>query len=208
MQIIYLILIVAGLFVLTDLVLKHINIKNEISRKLIHAITGIGAFSLPYFLDKDAILILCGIFTLFILSTRHLKLLPGIHAVERLTHGELYFPIGIALTAFFFLPENVLAFQFGCLVLGLSDTAADLVGTRYGKHKIPVMKNKSVEGSLAFLITTFVIASILLILPGHISWIEAVGVSILLTGVESILSFGLDNLFLPSLAAITIKLIS
>jgi len=207
MIILYLILTVAALFVITDLALKHIKLKNEYARKLIHAVTGLAAFTLPYFLDRNEIIWLCAIFILFLLSTRHRKLLPGIHAVERTTHGEFYFPIGLAISAYFFLPENILAFQFGCLVLGLSDTTADIIGNKFGRHKIPLVRDKSFEGSIAFFITTFAIFLGMFTLLGHANIYQALGIALALTIIESLLSWGLDNLFLPAVAAGLIILI-
>jgi len=207
MNIIYTLLIVAGLMLLAHLLLPYLNIKSELSRKLIHAGTGVAAFLLPYFLDRDNILLICAIFTLFLLSTRRFNLLPGIHAVARKTHGEFYFPHGLAASAFFFLPENILAFQFGCLVLGLSDTAADLVGSSFGKHKIPLVKDKSFEGSIAFFITTLIIFLCLFIVPGHVGITIGIGISLGLTVIESMFSWGLDNLILPAIAGLLVKIV-
>jgi len=207
MQFIYLMLAVAGLFVITDQVFQHLKLKNELSRKLIHVATGLLAFTLPYLLDKNEIIFVCGIFILFLVTTRHRNLLPAIHAVKRTTHGEFYFPIGLAMTAYFFLPQNMLAFQIGCLILGLSDTVADFIGSKFGKHKIPLVRDKSFEGAGSFFITTFLILLGFLVFPGHLNVYEAVGIALTLTIIESIFSWGLDNLALPVATAFLIKLI-
>ena len=51
----------------------------------------------------------------------------------------------------------------GILMLLLGDSASTIVGTRYGKHKLPFNGLKSFEGSLAFFLVS--ILSVLTLLP-------------------------------------------
>ncbi|NVM53654.1 MAG: hypothetical protein HWN66_08115 [Candidatus Helarchaeota archaeon] len=59
----------------------------------------------------------------------------------------------------------VIIFIISTIVWGIGDSLAYYVGTRYGNHKIPWNKQKSVEGSLAMAIIGILIALIFLSAP-------------------------------------------
>lgn len=75
------------------------------------------------------------------------------HEKEKLT-GATYVFTGSVLAIFLFPKEIAVA---ALLILSISDTLAALVGIPFGKHKF---FEKSVEGSLTFFISTWVILSI------------------------------------------------
>ena len=143
---------------------------------------------------------------------RWLNVYRGVHSIERKTLGELYFPIGVALSAFIFLPAsaptlvsgqaNIVLFQFGVLVMGFADAMAAIIGVHYGKHKFAFTRDKkSVEGSSAFLITTFLILLLFNFFSIKVRLSGFLILPIVLSFLELILSFGLDNLILPIVAS-------
>jgi len=153
---------------------------------------------------------------------RWLNVYRGVHSIERKTLGELYFPIGVALSAFIFLPAsaptlvsgqaNIVLFQFGVLVMGFADTTAAIIGVHYGKHKFTFVdprakifgagaSKKSVEGSSAFFVTTFLILLFFNFFSIEIKLSGFLVLPIVLSFLELILSFGLDNLILPVVAS-------
>jgi phytol kinase len=199
-------LAIAILFPLARFILSRLRISNEYQRKIIHLGVGLVFFILPYFVSRIEILFICAIFFLALLLSRFHNFLPGVHGVNRKTWGEFYYPISIALTAWFFLPQNILAFQFGILILGISDAFAEIIGKAYGRHKIKIV-SKSWEGASAFFVTALIIF-FALIYPSHPGTaLMGVGIVSVLTLVEVLLVFGLDNLLLPILAAFLINLI-
>lgn len=185
-------------FILTELCIKKLRLDPDFTRKIAHVVAGIITFFTPYYLTRWEIVSIGVIFSIVLIFTKAFKLIPSIHSVQRKTLGEIYFPLGIALSAFLFLPNQMIAFQFGILVLGISDAVAALVGIPLGKHVYKILGNKkSLEGSVAFLIATCLI---LAIFAGSFN-LTFLGIGILLTLVEFLLVFGLDNLILPVLSA-------
>ena len=138
---------------------------------------------------------------LFILA-RFFDFLPIINKVKRISLGEVFYPLGVMIVAIYFLPENIKAFQFGILVLGFSDSLANIFGDLFGTYKFKIAAgSKSLEGSLVFFITTI----FLLILFNGVNGLGHLNlyllVALILTSIEFFLFFGLDNLVLPILAA-------
>ncbi len=80
----------------------------------------------------------------------------------------------------------------------LADAMAALVGIPWGRHHIRVLKGtKSIEGSVAFFLTSIVIW---LFFYKDLNY-SALFVPLVLTVIELLLSLGLDNLILPIVAA-------
>ncbi|OGE87899.1 MAG: hypothetical protein A3J07_04295 [Candidatus Doudnabacteria bacterium RIFCSPLOWO2_02_FULL_49_13] len=177
--------------------------KQVLVRKFGHLAASAAFFAFPYFFSPKTMIGLCGLFAILLLLG-HLIGLSRHHRVDRITLGEFYFPLGVALSAFFFLPQNLLAFQFGILILGVSDTAAELTGRLWGRHQIKSV-HKTWEGVLAFFLVSLLIF-LLFVWPQHPGTILAgLSITLLLTLLEGLLSFGLDNLFLPIIAAVLLN---
>lgn len=190
------------LFISVEFLQKFTRLENNITRRIAHILSGIFVFFLPNFLSAQQIVILSVLFAVFLYITKYFRFFSSIHKVDRKTLGEIYFPLGVGISAFFFLPQNVVAFQFGVLVLTISDAFGGLIGEFYGKHIIFKHSKKSFEGSAVFLALTYLLflsfTSFKLrdyALTGLISAAS-------LTFLELILAYGLDNLFLPSVSAL------
>jgi phytol kinase len=191
-------------FILTEFCIKKLGWNGDITRKIAHILASLITFSTPYYLTKGEIVSMGILFSILMIITKSFGLIPSIHTVERKTLGEIYFPIGIALSAFIFLPDHILAFQCGMLVLGISDAMASLVGIPYGKHIYKIFGNKkSLEGSLSFFISTCIILGIFL---GRFDGVVVINAGVL-TVLEFFLVFGLDNLLLPLVTAYILTMI-
>jgi dolichol kinase len=90
----------------------------------------------------------------------------------------------------------------GILFAGVADALAALVGRRWGRHRYP--GGKSLEGSLAFLAASFLLA---LALPGIGPQTAAI-VAVALTMVEAITVPVDDNLYLPLVGAMVIRAVA
>ncbi len=177
---------------------------DNLKRKIIHLTSAFIICLFPYFFNLRLIITICLVFSLIFLLARYYNFLYIINKVKRYSWGEVFYPLGIALSAIIFLPDNVLAFQFGVLVLGVSDFLANIIGDLFGKHRVEFLKGaKSLEGSLAFTLSTLILFSLF---GQSSSWL-ILPFSFLLAVVEFILFFGLDNLCLPALAAYLFTLI-
>lgn len=100
---------------------------------------------------------------------------------------------GFACLLLFDLP----AAAFGMSTIILGDTAAALVGRKWGKHKFS-HADRSWEGSLSFLTASLFAA---FIIPGLPLWIGIVG-SVIATGVEAFSNRIDDNLSVPLVAGL------
>jgi len=196
------------IFISVELIQRRTKMDHEYSRKLAHFLSGLAAFLMPYFLSRNAIIGLAVFFVLFLMATRFWGLFPSIHKVGRRTLGEVYFPAGIGLVAYFFLPGNLIAFQFGVLVLGLSDAVGGLVGSFLGSRKRKLFGNKSVEGTAAFFLTTFLIFLLFVSSQASVNFLSGILLALTITLIELALSAGLDNLLLPVLSALFLKLLT
>jgi phytol kinase len=181
---------------------------DNLNRKIIHIISSFIIFFFPYFLSLNEIIFLSLLFALIFFFTKIFNFIPIINNVKRVSLGEVFYPLGVMLAAILFLPYDIMAFQFGVLVLGFSDSLANIVGALWGKNYFRLMGgSKSLAGSLAFLITTLIL---IFIFQG----INSLGdiaiyliIALILSFAEFVLFLGLDNLLLPSLSAYLITLI-
>ncbi|MGD0976896.1 MAG: hypothetical protein ABR875_01200 [Minisyncoccia bacterium] len=194
-------------FVLVEAIQRKTKLENEYSRKIVHITSAIIVFLMPYYLNRLDIIGLSLFFIIFLLVTKKLGFLQSIHRVGRHSLGEIYFPLGVGLTAFFFLPNNIISFQFGFLILGFSDAIGGLVGYSLGNRKTILLGNKSIEGTATFFLTTFLIFIFFIYSKTSTNLISAFPVVLLITLTELIFTGGLDNLFLPILSAVLIKVL-
>jgi len=112
--------------------------------------------------------------------------------------GAITFYFGCFLTTILFQPHIAIA---SITVLALADSLSTLIGYFYGKHKLPINKSKSWEGSLTFLIISF---SVLLL---FINPFKALTAGILTTLVEMLPKVD-DNIFVPLSVGLFMILIS
>lgn len=184
----------------------------EYTRKFLHTGCGLIAAPLAWLISSPWTMLLLGAgFISVVALSRKLGWLPCLHAVDRCSHGALWYPTSIFLTW-------LIAYQTGhpefycaaVLVLAVSDSAASLIGLRFGRHRLLVEDDlKSIEGSLAFFGSAFVIVFATLTLSTELALpvclLCAAYVATLATCVELLSLSGADNLFIP-LAVIAILL--
>ena len=98
---------------------------------------------------------------------------------------------------------------------GLGDALAAIIGIRFGKNKLNmnfVDENKTIEGSLAMLITSFIACLVTLIIFKHYPiWkyvVAPILVAISLTYIEAISKKGVDNILCPLVASIILLVLS
>ncbi len=209
MKFLFITFIFLTLFVCIEAVKKIFHLKGDVPRKIIHISSGVLISFLPYYLSRTEGVVLAIVFALVLLVTKHSGFFSSIHAVERHTLGEIYFPLSVGLCAVLFLPDEIRLFQFGVLVLALSDGLAALVGEKWGRHKIRILGNtKSFEGSAMFFISTYILTCFFFPPAYPLLFLVPLIPALLLTLLELVLVFGLDNLFLPLAAAYLLKFLS
>ncbi len=180
-----------------QLLSRRLPVAPEVLRKLVHIGGALLAVPLPLFLSYRQIVVLGLTFAVLMAISRQARIFSAVHDVDRRTYGEILFPLGVALLAAAF-PHGE-PYVYGVLVLGLADGLAALVGTRYGRVRLP--GGKSVWGSLTFFVVALA-AALALVGATYVALVAAVA----LTAAEANLRHGFDNLVVPSLAALLLSL--
>ena len=184
---------------LSELAARRWSLRPEVGRKLAHVSCGVLAAALPVALDFSAIVLLAAGFVPFMVVSRRLGLFPVVHAGERTTYGEIYFPLGVLLAAVL-VPHGV-PYAFGVLVLALADAVAAIAGGRFGRRTYRLLgAHKTYVGSAAFFATTLALA-----LPALGFSVRGVLVASAIAAAasveEGLLGGGADNVVLPVSAA-------
>ena len=179
----------------------------ETVRKALHIGMGTVALTFPWIFTRPGpVFALAGIALGLLLALRYVPMLKAsfgsvIDAVDRVSAGELYFPVGIALS-FWLTDGDPLLYGVPILILTLADAVAALIGIRYGTRLYTTLDGtKSYQGSLAFFGMAFVCTFVPLMLFSRTGVPEAALISIIIGVltmlVEAIAWRGLDNLLLP-----------
>ncbi|MFQ6020701.1 MAG: diacylglycerol/polyprenol kinase family protein [Candidatus Aenigmatarchaeota archaeon] len=111
--------------------------------------------------------------------------------------GAITFFTGCLIVIVLFSPSIAIP---AIVILSLSDALSTIIGKFYGKHKLSINKNKTWEGSLTFLITTFLI---LLIFTNPLN---ALAIGIITTFVEMLPKID-DNISVPLVVGILMFLV-
>jgi phytol kinase len=195
----------------------------ELLRKILHVGMGLVAVAFPWLFDRSwPVLVLGGLSIGGMIALRTVKGLAGgvgtiISGVHRVSLGELYFPLAIAIQWYLYLYEGgpseirALLYCIPLLLLTLADAVAALVGVNYGRWRYTTADGlKSTEGSFAFFLCAFLCVHVPLLLATETGKAETLLIAVLLAWVatlfEAIAWGGLDNLVLPLVAHLLLKI--
>ena len=204
---IYLIAIIL-LLVFTELIYRRLGLKGEVTRKIAHFTATLSTITFPYLYTSHwYVLILAVIFFVILFISKHGTGLKSIHDITRKSMGSYLLPIAIYLTFYFSIRlENRLYYILPILILAISDPAAGIMGINMKEynHRIRVFGyklNKTILGSSAFFISSFLISIIALyfnrmIFDAKTFWL-ALAIAVVGTLVEMFSWRGSDNLFVP-----------
>ena len=179
----------------------------ELQRKCVHVGTGLYALTLPLtFSERWPALLLISLSLVVLLGLR-LRRFAGdgissaVHGVARKSYGELFLALSVGFLFFASQGQPVL-YVLPILVLTLSDAAAALTGTRYGRRHFQVVAGtKTWEGVTMFFLVTWILALVLLLLMTEMDRSKIVLFSVMIAAfgalVEADSWSGFDNLFVP-----------
>jgi dolichol kinase len=205
--------ITVTLFVVLRALQKRYGLAPEWVRKLTHIGSGLTALSFPWlFQSAWPAVSVCAIAALGLFVLRNNDRMEWrlvIDSVDRHSYGEFYFALAIALV-FTVSGGDPLTYIIPVLILAGADTAAAMVGLRYGRAQYNTLSGKkTVEGSLACFATAFLLTYVTLFIATDIVSIERLGISLLVafvsTTVEAAGTRGLDNLLIPVFAFLILK---
>lgn len=181
----------------------------EIQRKLVHISTGLFAMCLPWLLPQSwLVYLLLGlavgvmlVLRIPAIATRGIG--TALHGVERKSWGDLMLVAAVA-TLYFKSNSGTepVLYLLPLAVLTLSDAAAALAGSAYGRMHFAVEDGqKSIEGSAIFFLITWILAMVALLLLSDIDREKVVILSLMTAAFATVIEAdswrGFDNYFVP-----------
>ena len=189
---------------------EPLNYRQEIYRKLIHLSSSCIPVMLWYF-GKDTFqpwIISCAIILPILdYGRRHNKFLYRIYSdlfitftrpIEQgILSGASWVIIGAAVTIFIFNENTAI---IGLLVLSIADSAAAIVGIKFGKTQL---FSKSLEGSTAFFITATIIVFSLSSAAAYVNFIAVIAATVVELFSTPRIN---DNLLIPMVLALILTI--
>lgn len=190
----------------------------ELSRKLVHLGMGTICLAFPWlFTAAWPVWLLAGLAVAALAAVRLVPVLRSqfggvLGGVERVSWGELYFPVGVALV-FTLAAGRREFFCISVAILTFADAAGALVGQRWGRTRYEAVEStKSVEGSAAVLLVTWACVTgglaVFTDFPWAHRWAAGLGLGLFAMLVEAVSWRGLDNLLLPLAAVAQLKVMA
>jgi phytol kinase len=197
---------------------SRLHISRKTSRKFLHAMIGNLPFVIPFFTANIYPVIVAAPFILVtFLACPYCpfpnisKKLKGLADMTEEGHhlGLVFYAVSYTFLAVFFASKAYII-AAGILPMAYGDSAASIVGERYGKRRYKVFADKSLEGSAAMFFASFSSLTMSLAyfsLLYSFSFLDkilaAIAVSAVATLVEGFSPLGFDNLAVPVLSALT-----
>jgi phytol kinase len=205
--------ILPALIGMTVLLHKYLKLPAEQSRKFIHVAGGFVCLLFPSFFTSHwwvLVLTLASFLTLLITYKR--KMLPSIHQTKRYSLGSVIFPLPVY--ACFLMAEinhNNLFFYLPVSLLAISDTAAEIGGTRWGAtSKQFFNRQKTLIGSICFFVTAAAVCFGWLHFGYHLPLADTIKigftVTFFATVAELVTLHGWDNLTVPAVTILVLQL--
>lgn len=185
------------LFFVAEWLHKSRRIKAETTRKIVHIGSGFLTLSFPlFFSDLWPVLLLTGSFFIILLASVAGSFLKSVNGVRRKSYGSFLYPIAVAVSFWWAWQQGAWVYFYlpiACMVI--SDPLAAIAGNATQLNK------KSMRGSMAFFLSAFCIAFLLLYGIENQQFLStilmSVALGILLTVVEYFSTKGWDNLTIP-----------
>lgn len=203
MNIIIALAVVFILLAVAEVLWHSKHMRGETARKFIHITVGTFVAFWPYFMSWREIQVISLAFLLVVVLSWHQNIFRAVHGVDRKTWGELFFPIGIGISAL--LEPPAIIFAAAILHLSLADGFAAVIGGRYGHpHRYSIRNyTKTIAGSATFcLLSVAIVLCTVLLSQNGLTWPLLpllIWLPLVATLVENVAIAGTDNLFLPLL---------
>jgi phytol kinase len=191
-------------------------LETELRRKAFHISVGLASLTFPLFLTRPWMVIVALSFAIAWMCcvrkvpamTRHFGRV--LHDTDRISHGELYFAVSIATLMLASNGESIL-YVVPVLILTIADAVAAVVGRVYPLMPLGgLARGKTASGSAAFLVAALLVTwSVLNALTDYSSILSLAVALAVAAGTciaEAISSRGFDNLSVPVVALLILKL--
>lgn len=181
------------------------RLPNEIARKILHILHAVVVVVWAQGLQTYTPIIVAEVVFIFVVvMARYQGRLAELRAVGRKTYGEILFPVGVIVLCIW-SPSHAF-FTVSVLQLGVSDALAAIVGTQVASYAYRVAGyRKSLAGSGAFFLSSVVIFGVYAMAHASIDPLLVLLIilaSVILTAIENLSPYGLDNITIPLAAYI------
>ncbi len=174
----------------------------EWTRKFVHLSCGVLIACFHWiFASTWSVVILGVLFAAVMFVSRKLKLFPSIYGVKRSSLGDIYYLIAV-FVLFVISFDLPVVYFISVMTMTVSDALAAVMGTTYQLNVYRVETHKkSLEGSMAFFVSTFLIVHISLLLMTDMDRLQSImiglQVALVVTCFEAICLNGFDNILVP-----------
>lgn len=199
-----------------------LGVSQRASRRFLHAMIGNLPFVIPFFTSSIyPVLVASPFIAVTFLASPYspfesvLGRLKGLRDITEEGHhlGLILYAASYTILALFFGTRPTV-FASGILPMAHGDTAASIVGVRYGRNRYSFAARKSLEGSAAMFAASFLsltlgllFFSALYAFPLYQKIPCALGVAVVATFAEALTPRGFDNLTVPLLGAMAFLLL-
>ena len=202
---------------------SFLHVSPKASRKFLHAMIGNLPFVIPFFTASIFPALVAAPFILVTFIASPLspfknvsRKMRGLAEITDEGHhlGLVFYAVSYTVLALLFASKPYVI-AAGILPMAYGDSAASLIGDRYGKTKYKLIASRSLEGSLAMFLTGFlsIVASLAFFSTLYsfslYNWVTpAFAVAALTTLTEALSPKGSDNLTVPAVGALTLLLLT
>jgi len=207
--------------------LDSFGVSRKLARKFLHMMIGNLPFLIPFFTYNSfpmnfPFLVAAPFMLVTFLATPYSPLkglgrkLRGLSGITEQGHqlGLVFYAFSYTILAFFFAAKPYVI-AAGILPMAYGDASASIIGERYGRRRFHILADKSLVGSAAMFIMSFISVSVSLLffhifysfaLPSLL--LAALGSACVATAAEVLTPLGFDNVTVPLLSALAFLLLS
>lgn len=201
------------LLVITEFLGEKKILKGEHLRKFLHITAGSFIAFWPWLISWRSIQILAVLMLGVVLAGRYLGILRYHGRIHRVTYGDIFLAIAILISSF--IAGHRVFFALAILEVALADGFAAIVGLSYGKewgYKV-FGYAKTVVGTMVFWIISIAILTVGLLAAHDLFnftdyYYLLLLLPPLLTLLENLAVFGVDNLIVPLVTIAALRLLS
>lgn len=202
------------IIILCEVLFFRFKLQNDNTRQLAHFLSSMASIGFIACFDSHWNVFVLGFLSFLLLFfARYFNIFPSINGVKRVTYGSFLLPVAIY---FSFLASDLLGdtsfFVLPVLILGISDPVAALFGKHFSKGSSIRFMDKSMSGSLTFLVSSFLISICFLYFRYDLSLLSALlfaGIFAAATALAELLSpSGYDNLTVPIMTVAILLLLT
>jgi len=201
--------------------MDKLRISRKASRKFLHAMIGNLLFVIPFFsLIIFPFLVAAPFILVTFLASPYAPIkvisrrLKGLSDISEEGHplGLVFYAVSYTFLALFFAARPYVI-AAGVLPMAYGDSAASLIGERYGKRRYKLVASKSLEGSAAMFLGSFSSFALSLfffsaLYPFSVlgKIVPSVAAAVIATFAEGFSPKGFDNLTVPAFSVLTFLL--